>query len=75
MKYTWHSENYNDSWEIEEVNNLGPEYFRNIIQQVEENGIKVYKGIKNILDWWESGKSLTAKQAGVLMDFKNKFIR
>lgn len=69
------SANYNDSWEKEEVENLGPEYFRDLVQHVEENGIKVYKGTKNILDWWESGKPLTAKQAGALMNFKNVFVK
>lgn len=70
-----HSENYNDSWEIDEAKNLGPEYFRELIQQVEENGLKVYPSTKSILDWWESGKPLTAKQAGALMNFKNRFVR
>lgn len=69
------SANYNDSWEKEEVENLGIEYFRDLIQHVEENGIEVYQGTKNILDWWESGKPLTAKQAGALMNFKNGFVK
>lgn len=69
------SENHNGTAEIDEVTNLGLEYFRNLVQQVEENGITVYQKIKGILDWWETDKPLTSKQAESLMNFKNRFVR
>ena len=68
-------ENRNNSWEIDEVQNLGPEFFRDLVQDVEEKGLNVYPSIKSILDWWESGKPLTPRQAGALMNFKNGFDR
>lgn len=67
------NENHNDSWEVEEVKNLGLEYFWNLIQEVENNGREVYQRTKDILKWWESGKPLTEKQAIALMNFKNCF--
>lgn len=73
MEYNTPSENNNASWEIDEVKNLGLEYFRNLVQQAEENGLRVYPSIKGILDWWESGKPLTPKQAEALMNYKHGF--
>ena len=52
----------NENYEKEEVLNLGGEYFDDLIQRVEEHGIKVYKGLP-----------ISNKQATVLMNFKDKF--
>lgn len=63
----------NENYEKEEVLNLGSEYFDDLIQRVEERGIKVYKAVKEITERVQSGLPISNKQATVLMNFKDKF--
>lgn len=63
----------NENYEKEEVLNLGGEYFDDLIQRVEERGIKVYKAVKEITERVQSGLPISNKQATVLMNFKDKF--
>lgn len=63
----------NENYEKEEVLNLGGEYFDDLIQRVEERGIKVYKAVKEITERVKSGLPISNKQATVLMNFKDKF--
>lgn len=63
----------NENYEKEEVLNLGGEYFDDLIQRVEEHGIKVYKTVKEITERVRSGLPISNKQATVLMNFKDKF--
>lgn len=64
---------YNNNWEKEEVLNLGGEYFEDLIQQLEEKGIKVYDAVKNITARVEACLPITNKQAAVLIRFKEGF--
>lgn len=63
----------NENYEKEEVLDLGGEYFDDLIQRVEERGIKVYKAVKEITERVQSGLPISNKQATVLMNFKDKF--
>lgn len=62
-----------ENYEVEEVLNLGADYWGNLVSMVESNGVNVYLVVKSIVQQMQNGRTPTQKQAAVLMNFKTKF--
>ena len=62
-----------ENYEVEEVLNLGADYWGNLVSMVESNGVNVYLVVKSIVQQTQNGRTPTQKQAAVLMNFKTKF--
>lgn len=62
-----------ENYEVEEVLNLGADYWGNLVSMVESNDVNVYLVVKSIVQQMQNGRTPTPKQAAVLMSFKTKF--
>lgn len=64
--------NHNDN--LEAVNKLGAGYFAALVFKVEKyKFIEVKEIVTNIIGQLADGKTLSSKQAGILMSFKSIF--
>lgn len=64
---------FEGNYEVQEVMDLGVDYWDNLVSMVEANGVNVYPVVKSIVQQMQNGRTPTPKQATVLMNFKTKF--
>lgn len=64
---------FEGNYEVQEVMDLGVDYWDNLVSMVESNGVNVYLVVKSIVQQMQNGRTPTPKQAAVLMNFKTKF--
>lgn len=64
---------FEGNYEVQEVMDLGVDYWDNLVSMVESNGVNVYPVVKLIVAQMQNGLTPTPKQAAVLMNFKTKF--
>lgn len=64
---------FEGNYEVQEVIDLGVDYWDNLVSMVESNSVNVYPVVKSIVAQMQNGRKPTPKQAAVLMNFKTKF--
>ncbi len=64
---------FEGNYEVQEVMDLGADYWDNLVSMVESNGVNVYPVVKSIVTQMQNGRTPSPKQAAVLINFKTKF--